>query len=409
MSNSSANNSNSIHSDEAVNIADHVTAEQVIGLEVALRNTELSNITPTELDSLIRWIIMNHSSGAAHASDAGVVNTTGTVDNASVEQVSAALRSTVTSPDIPAVTNASIPVGGFTSSTSTVLTDDVTVKVANQESKEHMVGMKEVYKEFRNRPITIRAHSYEADIPTTRLTNSNGTFRNIKMIHFIRHGQGYHNLLADLATQSGVTWKQFESTNNTNDPSLPNNNPYMHPNVLDAPLTELGRKQAQYLHYEMIQNSTPVDCVFVSPHCRTLQTGLIAFRHSTNPITTVPLIAHELLREESGVHVCDQRRTISWQTVEFPQYDFEAYCTSDIDPLFHPERRETKFEVAQRIYEFMEFLSQLDDTNNIAVVSHSGWLHILFNAIVQKDCHPKLKEWFQTGEMRSVEIEFILK
>ena len=51
----------------------------------------------------------------------------------------------------------------------------------------------------------------------------------------------------------------------------------------------------------------------------------------------------------------------------------------------------------------------LDDTNNIAVVSHSGWLHILFNAIVQKDCHPKLKEWFQTGEMRSVEIEFILK
>ena len=157
-----------------------------------------------------------------------------------------------------------------------------------------------VYKEFRKRPITIRAHSYEADaLPVTPV---DGTLRNIKMIHFIRHGQGFHNLLADLATESGVTWQQFEKTN-TIDPSLPNNNPYMHPDVLDAPLTELGRKQAQYLHYEMIQNNTPIDCVFVSPHCRTLQTGLIAFRHSSNPITAVPLIAHELLREESGVHV----------------------------------------------------------------------------------------------------------
>jgi broad specificity phosphatase PhoE len=303
-------------------------------------------------------------------------------------------------------------------------TDDddavITAQLAKHESMEHMIGMDIVYAEFRKRPMTIRARSYGADgcrmptVSSTATATEPATIRHIKMIHFIRHGQGFHNLLADLATKSGITWRQFESTNG-NDPSLPNNNPYMHPDVLDAPLTESGRKQAQRLHYEIIQNNIPIDCVYVSPHCRTLQTGLIAFGHTTtttNPITstTVPLIAHELLREESGVHVCDQRRTISWQHVEFPQYDFHTYCPSDIDPLFHPHIRETKMQVAQRIYEFMEFISQLDGdntSNNIAVITHSGWLHIFFNAIVQNDCHPKLKEWFQTGEMRSVEVEFI--
>ena len=299
--------------------------------------------------------------------------------------------------------------------------DDVTVQLSKKESEEHMAGMEEVYQEFRKRPITICAHFYDADAPlidtkTKLRSDTNGTFKVIKMIHFIRHGQGFHNLLADIATESGITWRQFENNDtavvtSTTASICTNKNPYMRPEVYDAPLTELGRKQAQQLHYEMVQNCTPIDRVYVSPHCRTLQTGMIAFQHFIHPtcVSTIPLIAHELVREESGVHVCDQRRNISWQRIEFPQYDFHSYCTSDVDPLFHPRTRETKFQVANRIYQFMEHLSKLEDANNIAVVSHSGWLHILFNAIVQNDCHPNLKKWFQTGEMRSVKVEFIVK
>ena len=342
---------------------------------------------------------------------------------------------------------ATVPIANYRNEESNDI--DVTAQLATKESQEQMVGMKAVYDEFRNRPIIIRAHfCSDADISlvvsdTTTTTNTNaassnnssssGPLKVIKVIHFIRHGQGFHNLLADIAIESGMTWTQFESsisnstttnthTASTTTPTTPkNNNPYMRPEVLDAPLTELGRKQAQQLHYEIVQNfTTPIDCVYVSPHCRTLQTGLIAFQHCINhPPTTskatgtvkIPfMVAHELLREESGVHICDQRRDIAWQSIEFPQYDFHSHCPNDIDPLFHSQTRETKLQVAQRIYQFMEYLSTLEQhVDNIAVVSHSGWLHILFNAIVQDDCHPSLKKWFQTGEMRSVQVEFIMQ
>jgi broad specificity phosphatase PhoE len=299
---------------------------------------------------------------------------------------------------------------------SNTTTAVATMQLANKESHEHMIGMEAVYQEFRNRPMIICAHRIDSsahpygDSPpiaaaTTTTTTNNTT--GIKTIHFIRHGQGFHNLLADIATESGLTWQNFENSGSSDGHY---NNPYMRPEVVDAPLTELGRKQAQQLQHQIItQQNSPMEYVFVSPHCRTLQTGLIAFQHClvATAKSVPPMIAHELLREESGIHVCDQRRTISWQSVEFPQYDFQTYCPSDIDPLFHSETRETKAQVAHRIYEFMEYISELEDASNIAVVTHSGWLHILFNAIVQNDCHPKLKEWFQTGEMRSVQFEFI--
>lgn len=283
-----------------------------------------------------------------------------------------------------------------------------TMQLANKESDEHMIGMEAVYEEFRHRPMIIRAHHIHNNsdnggehtpVATTTATVTNTTTTTIqKTIHFIRHGQGFHNLLADIATESGITWQQFENSNG-------HRNPYMRPEVLDAPLTELGRRQAQQL--QNLISKLPIGRVFVSPHCRTLQTGLIAFAHCIGGQEPL-LVAHELLREESGVHVCDQRRTITWQTMEFPQYNFDTYCPNDIDPLFQEHQRETKSQVAQRIYQFLEQVSQLKDTDHIAVVSHSGWLHTLFNAIVQNDCHSKLKEWFRTGEMRSVQIEFIV-
>ena len=31
-----------------------------------------------------------------------------------------------------------------------------------------------------------------------------------KVLHLIRHGQGFHNLLADLYSSSGRAWTQFE-------------------------------------------------------------------------------------------------------------------------------------------------------------------------------------------------------
>jgi broad specificity phosphatase PhoE len=266
----------------------------------------------------------------------------------------------------------------------TVAHNAVTLTLASKESVEHMKGMREVYAAIRQRPLSIQA--FLCDDPQAPSS--------AKTVHFVRHGQGFHNLLADLSVASGVQWKQF-----TNTPE----NPYVRPEILDAPLTENGRQQALRLQSTLKSMPDPPQVVVCSPNCRALQTAMLAFQPLL-PSGTTLLVAHEMVREETGVHVCDQRRPTSRQRAEFPQIDF-SLLTSEEDPLFSHDSRETKLQVAHRVYRFMEWLADRPE-QHIAVVGHSGWLLTLFNAIVMDDCDPKLKEWFQTGEMRSTKLVF---
>jgi len=73
------------------------------------------------------------------------------------------------------------------------------------------------------------------------------------------------------------------------------------------------------------------------------------------------------------------------------------------DIIFNNDRRETKLEVGERIYHFMEWLSKRPE-EHVAVASHSGWLVTVFNGVCK--CDENLKGWFQTGEMRSVKLLF---
>jgi broad specificity phosphatase PhoE len=180
-------------------------------------------------------------------------------------------------------------------------------------------------------------------------------------------------------------------------------NPYVMPEILDAPLTEKGRQQALILQPVIQSMSSKPQLIVLSPNCRALQTGLLVFEELI--AQGVPFVAHEMVREENGVHVCDKRRPTSRQTQEFPQIDF-SLLESEEDVLFREDRRETKAEVGERIYTFMEWLSQRTE-QHVGVASHSGWLLTVFNGICE--CDEKLKGWFQTGEMRSVKLEFIRK
>ena len=83
--------------------------------------------------------------------------------------------------------------------------------------------------------------------------------------------------------------------------------------------------------------------------------------------------------------------------------DFSMIETEE-DLLFQDRKRESKMEVGERAYKFMEWLSCRPETN-IAVASHSGWLLTLFNGICDSD--ETLKAWWQTGELRSVKLEFL--
>lgn len=177
-------------------------------------------------------------------------------------------------------------------------------------------------------------------------------------------------------------------------------NPYILPEILDAPLTEKGRQQAYVLRPVVKAFDVQPELVVLSPNCRALQTGVIIFQHLVDK--DVPFVAHEMAREENGVHICDKRRPTSLQAQEFPMVDFSLLETEE-DVLFRNDRRETKLELGNRIYNFFEWLYTRPETH-VAVASHSGWLFTIFNAFCE--CEESLKPWFQTGELRSVKLEF---
>lgn len=258
---------------------------------------------------------------------------------------------------------------------------------SKDDYKEHMEGMYEAAETMKERPLIVKAYAMD-DPEAPSLENSN-----VKHAHFVRHGQGFHNLMAELAKEEGRTWE-----NCTNTPE----NPYVMPEITDAPLTAKGREQAALLQpvvAAMPEEEKP-QLVALSPNCRALQTGVIAFKEMVGKI---PFVAHEMAREETGIHVCDKRRPTSQQASEFPMVDF-SLLTDEEDTIFDHNKRETKAELTERIYKFMEWLETRDE-KVVGVSSHSAWLLAVFNANLQ--ANDSLTGWFQTGELRSVVLEFV--
>lgn len=217
-----------------------------------------------------------------------------------------------------------------------------------------------------------------------------------KRVHFIRHGQGFHNLLADLYREMG---KKFDAQSGAGAAD----NPYCRPEVLDSPLTELGRSQARALQ-PAAQRLAP-ELVVVSPLTRATQTALIGFAHLVEGSTTaVPFVAHEGCHEIAGVHTCDRRRALTELRRDFPQVDYAQAGIAEEDPLWSEHDRETLQCLAARCCEFMVWLRSRPE-REIAVASHFAWLFTLLNAVVVCD-EPRLCAGFRTGELRSLVLRF---
>ena len=146
-------------------------------------------------------------------------------------------------------------------STMAAATDhnSITLELAKKESAEHLnQAMRDLYLSMRSRPLTVKAYAHDdPNAPEVGGTNA-------KMVHFVRHGQGFHNLLADLAKEDGREWEQYSKTKA---------NPYVMPEILDAPLTDKGRQQALLLRPKIQSFANQPEMVVVSSQCRAIQTG----------------------------------------------------------------------------------------------------------------------------------------
>lgn len=197
-----------------------------------------------------------------------------------------------------------------------------------------------------------------------------------KLVHLVRHGQGYHNVEAALYGAAA----------------------YKKQSLMDAHLDDTGKAQCIALGARIREIKLQVDVILVSPLTRTLQTASHMFAGSTS---APRMVAIEMCREAHGGHPCDQRRPIRMLRTEFPHVDFSLVGTDD-DTWHNPDRRETVREVSIRAEKFLQILRERPE-RNIMVVSHGVFLETFLNrcGLFCTDDTIKMKR-FENAEMRSI-------
>ncbi len=191
----------------------------------------------------------------------------------------------------------------------------------------------------------------------------------VKQIHFLRHAHGKHNEVGE------VDYTQYQRED-----------------LVDAELTELGIQQCLRLKESM----KPINpqLIVTSPMRRTLQTAVNSFPHL---IESIPWIALECIREQTGFHPCDKRFPISHHRENYPFIDFGEIEHED-DPLYHLyEGREPNPDLDDRARQFLAWLEKRPESE-ILVVTHAAFLR----GLIQRVLFPNGEmERFDNCEIRS--------
>lgn len=220
-----------------------------------------------------------------------------------------------------------------------------------------------------------------------------------KIIHFQRHGQGFHNLLGDV-------WRKLDAASIDIDSTDGTVNPWVMPELLDSPLTETGKDQCRMRRPDAAVLNPQL--VVVSPLARAIQTAYITFGDHSPKKVNIPWIAHEDCREEMGLLMCNKRRPLSHIQEDYPDIDFSLIEHEEDVPFdaIGTDRRESPKEKTDRIYDFLVNYIRNRPEREIAVVGHSGWLFYMMNAVMDCQDDGRLEQWFLTSEVRSVRVSF---
>jgi len=204
-----------------------------------------------------------------------------------------------------------------------------------------------------------------------------------KTVHFIRHGEGRHNV-----AQSA--WREFK---NPGEPYTIDNDATGR--YEDAVLTPKGESQARELVGNVDAHQPAL--IVTSPLRRAVQTALLAFPAPR----AQKVLAVELCHEIGGKHTCDKRLPKSDLARQFPEVDFSQL--TEEDPFWGDGlTRESLDALTSRAGEFMEWLLARPE-KDVVVASHSTFLLTLFNTHLTWD-DEYLGTWFGTGEMRTVHL-----
>lgn len=159
----------------------------------------------------------------------------------------------------------------------------------------------------------------------------------MKFVYFIRHGEGYHNLM---------------------------NYNYHNWHLLYPRLTTKGINQC-YNVKETLE-SDKFDLIIVSPLRRTLETAEYIFNKNNN------FIANDNIREFVS-NPCDYRETVSEISKSFDYVNFQLVNDND-----NINKKETEDDILNRVINFYKYLEELPD-GKYAVVSHYAFLKRFIN------------------------------
>lgn len=234
-----------------------------------------------------------------------------------------------------------------------------------------------------------------------------------KRIHFMRHGEGHHNVRSR-------QWKEMPNYSpEAEGPLTVNNDPQFI--YLDATLTIQGEQQALALRDYIVQNCSACTLLVLSPMTRATQTGLLAFSKEIEEfrsITNVPLniVAKEEAHERSDPNTCNKRLDLTELKKFFYETHAEKYgnmlkkagyeidyteVLSESDPIWNGGLGEDKISAAKRGCRLLKWIYDLDDME-IVIAGHSALFTCIFETFTLNNPH------FNNGEIKSCNVTFNL-
>ena len=177
-----------------------------------------------------------------------------------------------------------------------------------------------------------------------------------KILHVVRHGQATHNIVKDL-----------------------NELEHRRDDFEDAELTEVGISQCHQLSNSLEEKLSKIDLLVTSPLNRAVQTSINAFNNLQN---IIPWISLDFIRERTGFHPCDKRRSINEKMMKYPTIDFSA-IEEDDDLLYaqYLHEREPLPAVHERARKFLKWLATREE-KEIIMVSHGAFIEEFVLAVL---------------------------
>jgi broad specificity phosphatase PhoE len=220
-------------------------------------------------------------------------------------------------------------------------------------------------------------------------------------VHFVRHGEGIHNVLAASHQAAGNTQPPYGHEFITK-----------YPQMIDAPLTLKGINEAKANAVQSPFLEPQPDYLVTSPLQRAVVTGLVSFNFS-RPKNEGRVVAHEGAREAyHSRNICDLRRNLAEIKMDFPFIDFSNIEDDEPEVEHVGIDGESVDSVVDRLHDFLVWLS--DDMSKasstcVAVASHSVALFALTNGVLhfEEGIEEGERDIFGTGEMRTFHIEKI--